>query len=129
MKRNNKNIITSDDITVLGKNSGKTLESVLESLQEDQEKLKSNVKWIYKYGGVGGSGGGGSSSTSDKWSVNFTLGGTQVPEVSGEETKIIYFSSPGTKRLYFHINKPGGDSFIIQYRYNDDRNSGRVVLN
>lgn len=128
MKRNGRNIITSEDITVLGKNSGKTLDSVLESLQETQEKLKSNVKWIYKYGGVGGSG-GGSSSTSDNWTVNFTLGGTQVPEVSGEDIKTIYFSSPGTKRLYFHINKPGGDSFVVQYRFNDDKNSGRVILN
>jgi hypothetical protein len=32
MKRNGKNIITSDDITVLGKNSGKSLEEVLENL-------------------------------------------------------------------------------------------------
>jgi hypothetical protein len=32
MKRNGKNIITSDDITVLGKNAGKSLEEVLENL-------------------------------------------------------------------------------------------------
>jgi hypothetical protein len=32
MKHNGRNIITSEDITVLGKNSGKTLDSVLESL-------------------------------------------------------------------------------------------------
>jgi hypothetical protein len=31
-RKNGKNIITSDDITVLGKNSGKTLEEVLEKL-------------------------------------------------------------------------------------------------
>ena len=72
MKRNGKNIITSDDITVLGKNSGKSLEEVLENLQSESDSLKSNVKWLYKYGGVGGSGSGGGGGTptfSDKWSA------------------------------------------------------------
>jgi hypothetical protein len=32
MKRNGKNIITSEDVTVLGKNAGKTLNEVLETL-------------------------------------------------------------------------------------------------
>jgi len=82
MKKNGKNIITSDDITVLGKNSGKTLDEVLESLQTESNELKSNVKWLYKYGGVGGkgsSGGGGGSSTTDRWTVICSLGGVQIP--------------------------------------------------
>jgi len=73
-RKNGKNIITSDDVTVLGKNSGKTLEEVLESLQNDSDSLKSNVKWLYKYGGVGGNGGGGGSTVTDKWTVVCSLG-------------------------------------------------------
>ena len=81
MKRNGKNIITSNDITVLGKNSGKSLEEVLESLQNDSDSLKSNVKWLYKYGGVGGNGGGngGGSTITDKWTVVCSLGNIQIP--------------------------------------------------
>jgi len=73
MKKNGHNIITSDDITMLGKNSGKDLQTVLENAQNDIDSLKSNVKWLYKYGGVGGSGGSG-SPTSDKWSATVSLG-------------------------------------------------------
>lgn len=83
MKRNGKNIITSDDVTVLGKNSGKTLEQVLESLQTESDELKSNVKWLYKYGGVGGKGGSGGSSggssTTDRWTVICSLGEFKSP--------------------------------------------------
>ena len=95
MKKNGKNIITSDDVTVLGKNSGKRLHEVLESIQKDQDSLKSNVKWLYKYGGVGGNGGGeGSSTVTDKWTVVCSLGNIQIPETTenSENIKSILFS-------------------------------------
>ena len=108
-RKNGKNIITSDDITVLGKNSGKTLEEVLEKLQSESDNLKSNVKWLYKYGGVGGNGGGGgSSTTTDKWTVVCSLGGVQIPESSSDQQEIrsILFSQSGNQKLYIHINNP-----------------------
>ena len=54
------NIITDNDILVTsGNGSNKNLHAVIEEQQYDIDTLKSNVKWIYKYGGVGtGSGGG-----------------------------------------------------------------------
>ena len=67
MKYNGGNIITDEDITLTNKQYfGEKLSDILGELSADTEKLKSNVKWIYKYGGVGGVGGGsgsGSSST------------------------------------------------------------------
>ena len=63
MKFNGKNIITDDDITLTGENIGEKLSDVLGELQSKTKKLESNVKWIYKYGGVGSGGGGGDSAS------------------------------------------------------------------
>ena len=60
------NIITTDDITVSSdlNNLGKTVSEVLLEQNEKLSKLSSNVKWLAKYGGVGGSGtGGGGTQT------------------------------------------------------------------
>ena len=119
MKHNGRNIITSDDVTLIGLNAGKTLNSVLEDLQDTQEKLRSNVKWLYKYGGVGGSSGGGGTITS--WSVIFTLDDVRIPEQTeaNPEAKTIIFKDKGQKRLYIHINNPGGDTYNIICTYNN----------
>ena len=48
------NIITDNDILITsGNGSNKNLYTVIEKQQYDIDTLKSNVKWIYKYGGVG----------------------------------------------------------------------------
>lgn len=70
------NIITDNDILVTsGNGSNKNLHTVIEEQQYDIDTLKSNVKWIYKYGGVGsGSGGGsGSGSGGGKWSFDVNI--------------------------------------------------------
>ena len=70
MKLNNgQNIINDQDINLTGSNIGKTLSSFLNKQQEDIDKLKSNVKWLYKYGGVGSGGGGTGSGSSSNYSV------------------------------------------------------------
>jgi hypothetical protein len=61
MKLNGKNIILDSDVTVA--ESSNSLSEVLKSYSNDLEKLKSNVKWLYKYGGVGSGGGGGTITT------------------------------------------------------------------
>ena len=54
------NIITDGDVIVTSPSKiGKTLDEVLVEQQSDIDRLKSNVKYIYAYGGVGGSGSGG----------------------------------------------------------------------
>lgn len=132
MKHNGRNIINSNDVTLIGTNAGKTLDEVLENLQDTQEKLKSNVKWIYKYGGVGSSSGGGGGGTSSAWSVIFSLGGIRIPEQTENSTDIknVIFKETGQKTLYFHINNPGGDTYIINCSYNNGKSKiSNIQLN
>lgn len=134
MKRNGKNIITSDDVTILGKNSGKTLGQVLDSLQTESDELKSNVKWLYKHGGVGGKGGnneGSGSTTTDRWTVICSLGGVQIPQTTDEDTGIrqIMLSESGKQRFYIHINNPGGDTYSVVLTWNGGLGKKEFVLN
>ena len=46
------------------------LADVLNEYRQDLNQLKSNVKWLAKYGGVGGSGGSGSSEVKLKYKVD-----------------------------------------------------------
>jgi hypothetical protein len=74
MKRNGNNIIFSDDVTIeSGSNKGKNLREILEAQDKAIKELRSNVKWIYQYGGVG-SGSGGGGGTSSSWSISARLG-------------------------------------------------------
>ena len=59
MKHNGQNIIFDEDVTLTGSLSGQKLSDVIREQAEEIDRLKSNLKWIYKYGGVGGSGGSG----------------------------------------------------------------------
>ena len=60
---NVQNIIMDSDIIMTSESKiGKTLDQVLVEQQFDIDKLKSNIKYIYAYGGVGGSGSGGSGT-------------------------------------------------------------------
>ena len=69
------NIITDNDILVTsGSGSNKDLHTVIEEQQYDIDTLKSNVKWIYKYGGVGSGTGGGSGSGSGSIEYQFNNG-------------------------------------------------------
>lgn len=107
------NIILSDDITIeAGSNRGKSLREVLEKQDADIEKLKSNVKWIYKYGGVG-SGKGGGVSTS--WSIYAKLGGEVI---SGAP---IILPKKGQYVLNIQINNPSGGTFRVTYEYSNSK--------
>ena len=98
MKRNGKNIILSSDVTVeSGSNRGKNLDEILEKQDSEIKELKSNVKWVYKYGGVG-SGKGGGPGISTAWSIYARLGG----ELINGET--IVLSGKGSYRLSLKIN-------------------------
>ena len=59
------NVIKDSDINLSESFQNQNLADVLTQYKEDLNTLKSNVKWLAKYGGVGGSGGsGGSGGTS-----------------------------------------------------------------
>ena len=121
MKLNGKNIITDKDVTITeGLYLGETLSEVLESQQEDIALLKSNVKWIYKYGGVGsGSGSGSGSGGSSNWTVFVSLGGKSFNQ--GDVLAL----TPGLSEYTLYVQVKGGSGdFMLnwscagQERYN-----------
>lgn len=121
MKFNGKNIITDDDITLTGENIGEKLSDVLGELQSKTKKLESNVKWIYKYGGVGGSGGsGGSGGGSGDYILYAELDGKQL---AGRN---ISLPSKGRYTLNFKIQRPNGANYNVVYKYTTI-NSNNVI--
>ena len=122
MKHNGQNIIFDEDITMTGQFSGEKLSEIIGEQRQELDKLKSNVKWLYKYGGVGGSGGsGGSGGGSASGYVLFaSLGGIQLNNQS------VAFNGEGNYELYIKVTRPNGASFKVTYTY-DVLNSAGVV--
>ena len=113
MRLNGKDrIITEDDIIL----SGSSLSERFESQQQQINQLQSNVKWIYKYGGVGKGSGGGSSSSS--FSVYATLNGIQLKD------QTIVLNGANSYHLYIKINNPNDKSFNVKYSYTITGNTG-----
>ena len=110
---NVQNIITDGDVIVTSPSKiGKTLDEVLVEQQSDIDRLKSNVKYIYAYGGVGGSGSGGSGTgTTANPMVNISLSG--YPVSNGGEA--IVLDKKGVHQLYVKINNPGGKTYYMGY--------------
>lgn len=123
VKNNNteqgKNIITDRDITITGenKNLGNSLSNIIQSHEDSINKLKSNVKWLYKYGGVGsGSGSGNGSSIS--WGMYITIDGIRA--INGETT----YLSQDTSYYTITISISGGTSsykLTGAYQYNEQK--------
>lgn len=113
------NIIQDSDITLSESYSGKTLSEVLGEQKNELDKLKSNVKWLAKYGGVGGSGGSGSGSgsTKTKIDVNITYTDTtnQVKSASVKKGQkyIIQKDTKVTLRISLKQGQPGVYKVII----------------
>jgi hypothetical protein len=75
MKYNGRNIIFDQDVTVTNTNHiGENLSQVINKLDQDVNSLKSNVNWIYKYGGVGsGAGGGSGTAPTSPWNFRVEI--------------------------------------------------------
>ena len=123
MKHNGKNIITDQDVTLTGNDfAGKTLDTVLTEQDERLDRIESNVKWIYKYGGVGsGSGGGSGSGSSTRWSVKIWRVDTNQPIESGT----LNLSGPGSYSFKVVVYRGGSDTFTVKYSYQSSK--GNVV--
>ena len=125
MKLNGKNIITDQDITITGGNLGNNLSEVLQNHDSDISKLKGEVKWLYKYGGVGSGGGGGAGGGSSTWGIHATLGGRTltnggtIPLNQGEDN-ISYVLTVAIKN--------GNGNYFVEYTY-DGGKFGRMTLN
>ena len=107
-------IITEDDINL----SGSSLSERFESQQKQINQLQSNVKWIYKYGGVGKGGSGGGSFTA--FSIYATINEIQLKD------QTIILNGTNSYRLYIKINNPNGASFNVQYKYTTLNGNGSI---
>ena len=110
-------IITEDDIIL--SDGSNTLSERLSSQQLEIDQLKSNIKWIYKYGGVGGSGGSGSSQ--QMFSIYATLNNIQLKDQN------IVLDGQNSYPLYIKINNPNGATFNVQYTYTTRSNTGNNI--
>ena len=110
------NIITDGDVLVTSPSKiGKTLDEVLDEQQSDIDKLKSNVKYIYAYGGVGGSGSGGGTGSGEKpISVLMTLNGVAI----NNGGSAIILDGKGKYKLYIKISNAGGRNLFMGYTTN-----------
>ena len=121
MKLNSKNIISDADVTVLHQNS--TLADVIKQQSNDIDRLKSNVKWLYKYGGVGsGSGGGGGvGGGTGAWYAVISINGTTFTatpsETGNTQTGNLIVNGAGRYPLEIQIIRPRGGTFNTKISY------------
>ena len=123
MKLNNKNrIIIDDDIIVTTpSNIGDSLKDVIDEHHKDIEKLKSNMKFIYSYGGIGGSGKGGSGGGSVKEPKlyaelkNIETGESKQINLDINNTNPLILPKPGAYRFYAKLSNSGGEKFFLKY--------------
>lgn len=118
MRLNNNSKIVSDDDIIMSDGS-LTLSDKLSSITNDVNSLKTNVKWIYKYGGVGsGSGSGGGGGSDKSFSVFASLNGIQL------KGNNIVLNGINTYPLLIIINNPNGGKFNVTYSYTTKTASG-----
>ena len=122
---NVQNIITDGDVIVTSPSKiGKTLDEVLDEQRSDIDKLKSNVKYIYAYGGVGGSGSGRSGSGEKPISVLITLNGVAV----NNGGSAIILDGKGKYKLYVKISNAGGKNLFMGYTTNGSTVTDDLML-
>lgn len=131
MKLNGKNIILDSDVTVT--ESSSSLSEVLKSHSNDLEKLKSNVKWLYKYGGVGSGGGGG--QVTQKWYSIIDINGTSYQAVASDAGEVatgnLIVNGSGLYPISLQIIRPQGSSFsaTISWFNGSSTTTKRYTLN
>ena len=104
-----------------------TVDDVLDEHKKEIDKLKSNVKYIYSYGGVGGNGHGGSGGGGTGNPMLFvSLGGHQIQ--SGKDN-IIVFGKPGQYVFEGSLSNAGGEIFYVYVGYGKNiKNPKQITL-
>lgn len=119
------NIITDGDITITGenKNLGNSLSEIIQSHEDSINKLKSNVKWLYKYGGVGSGTGGSGTGGSGKWGFSASLGGRRL-----EDGQTIPLDGAGNYLFSISISRAGGAQYSVSLSFDGSESIGPIVL-
>ena len=113
--------MTGNDVIInegdkhLGKTVNTAIEEVDKTLDEHQkeiDKLKSNVKYIYSYGAIGGSGSGGSGGGSQGTPKLFiSLGGHPIQ--AGVDN-VILLNGVGTYSIEMNVTNSNGDIYLVR---------------
>ena len=115
--------ITGDDVVITKDSEEKgeivTVDNVLDEHKKEIDKLKSNVKYIYSYGGVGGNGRGGSGGggSTTPASLYISLNGVQIQ--SGQDN-VIVLPKVGKYELFMNVSNSGGETFYVDYSYGEN---------
>lgn len=120
MRLNNNSKIVSDDDIIMSDGS-MTLSDRLSSITNDVNSLKTNVKWIYKYGGVGSGSGGNGGDSNKTFSIFASLNGVQIKNSN------IVLNGIDTYPLLIIINNPNGGKFNVTYSYTTKSATGSEI--
>ena len=110
--------ITGDDVIITKgiNHPGKTVDDALEEIDDeltsqkkDIEKLKSNLKYLYSYGGVGGNGNNGSGGSVGAAALFISLGGHQLQNGGNP----IVLNEPGAYVLEGNVSNSGGETYYV----------------
>lgn len=103
-------IITGDDVIITsGTNSLSTVDEAIEKQQKEIDKLKSNMKYIYSYGGVGGTGSGGGTTNTKDPVLYIEIDGKKL--TNGD---ILVLSGPGSYDITINVRNGGGETFYVK---------------
>lgn len=116
--------ITGDDVIITkginhpGKTVDDAFEEVDNTLDEHKrriDRLDSNMKHLYSYGGVGGNGSGGQGGTTPTGSASLfvSLGGHQLQNGGNA----IVLNEPGTYVVEGNVSNSGGEVFYVTVGY------------
>ena len=108
--------LTGDDVLVtnISSHTGETVDEALGSVadtlddhQKEIDKLKSNVKYIYSYGGVGGKGSGGSGGGSQSETA-VLFASLADHQMIADSVNAIVLPGPGQYPFDICVGKSGG---------------------
>ena len=110
--------INTDDVTV--STSQTTLTDVLNDHNNDIQKLKQNVKWLYKYGGTGSKGGSGSGNDSSDWKMTVRINGSTTQSLVNNGAKIYIDpeKNDSTLTITGEISQKSGYEFFVGCKCN-----------
>ena len=129
--------ITGDDVLITKgiKHPGKTVDETVEEIDDtldkhsiEIEKLKSNLKYVYSYGGVGGKASGGSGGGGSTGSNPVLYVSIDGHPIQSGPNNIITLNKPGTYLIEGTVSKPGGQTYVVKVDIAERVNSSTAIV-
>ena len=109
---------SDEELLLLSKYTNSTnITDILNKFGGDIDKLKSYVKWLYKYGGTGSHGNGSGSGQGGNWSINCMIDNKQ-----GGGTIVLSDNESKRYQISVSINRPGSSNYTC-FIYKNSRSS------